>query len=225
MILPAWPGRERLSRDQLLRRVGRSSTIGDATISRGDLLGRMLVTGGALGAGGVLAAGLPEFGASATSPALDRRILSFLLELEYVQAAFYREARAKGALKGELLEYAEVAGTDERAHVGLLRRALGRRAPKEPSFAFGTATTNSRSFQAKAVALEELVVGAYVGQGGNLSVDRVTRAARIVSVDARHAAWIRDIAGKHPAPNAADAGLSAAKVRRELTELGLWRRS
>jgi hypothetical protein len=185
------------------------------------MLGRMIVAGGALGAGGVLAAGLPRLSASATSPALDRRILSFLLELEYLQEAFYREAERKGALKGELQQYAEVAGADEQAHVGLLRKALRPGVPKKPSFDFGSATTDSRMFQQKALALEEVVVGAYIGQAANLSVDRVTRAARIVSVDARHAAWIRDIAGKHPAPNAADAGLSAAKVRRELRRLGL----
>ena len=37
-------------------------------------------------------------------------------------------------------------------------------------------------------------------------------AASVVSVEARHAAWIRDIAGKNPAPAAFDAAKTSAQV-------------
>jgi hypothetical protein len=189
------------------------------------LLGKVAFAGGALVAGGVLAAGLPRSGVSATSPALDRRILSFLLELELIQEAFYEGARANAKLKGELLEFAEVAGKDERAHVALLRKALKGRAGQAPRFDVAKATANATIFRKTAVALEELVVAAYVDQGGNLSPKVVTKAARIASVDARHAAWVRDLAGVHPAPRAADPGQSPAKIGRELKELGLVRKS
>jgi hypothetical protein len=42
-----------------------------------------------------------------------------------------------------------------------------------------------------------------------------------VSVEGRHAAWIRDIAGEDPAPFAADAGLSASVVTSQLQKAGL----
>jgi ferritin-like protein len=189
------------------------------------MLRRAAAAGGVLVAGGGLAAGLPELGSAATSPALDRRILSFLLDLEYLQEAFYREARAEGKLTGELRQFAEVAGKDERAHVALLRKALGNRARASPKFDFGRATTDPRTFRTRAAELEELVTAAYIGQGANLSTKHVTKATRIASVDARHAAWIRDIVGKHPAPRAADHAVSAARVQKSLRKLGFVVRS
>jgi hypothetical protein len=195
------------------------------TEPRSVFLERAVVGGGAIVAGGVLATGLAPRGATATSPALDRRVLRFLLELEELQKAFYSEARANGKLRGELREFAEVAGADEQAHVALLRKALGRHAPKPPRFDLGRTTADGKTFRETALRLEELAVAAYVGQAGNLSPKLVARAARVVSVDARHAAWIRDIAGVHPAPRAADPGQSAEKVREVRRELGIRRTS
>jgi hypothetical protein len=48
-------------------------------------------------------------------------------------------------------------------------------------------------------------------------------AARIVAVEARHAAWIRDLAGADPAPKAADPPRSAAEVLAELRQKGYLR--
>jgi hypothetical protein len=42
-----------------------------------------------------------------------------------------------------------------------------------------------------------------------------------VSVEARHAAWIRSIAGEPPAPDATDTPMSAAEVREGLERIGL----
>ena len=182
-------------------------------------LERALVGGGVVVAGGVLATGLAGHGATATSPALDRRVLRFLLRLEQLQEAFYRETRAAGKLRGELREFVEVASADERAHVALLRRTLRGRGGNR-TFDFGNATTNPRTFGAKALALEELVTAAYIGQAANLSSGTVATAARIASVEARHAAWLSDIAGKHPAPRAADHGVSQRRVDKALRELG-----
>jgi hypothetical protein len=53
----------------------------------------------------------------------------------------------------------------------------------------------------------------------------VVKAARIVAVEARHAAWLRDIGGKHPAPRAADHGVSPGRVEKALKELGFRERS
>jgi hypothetical protein len=232
LILVRRTGRETLAAGAAARRKGSTiieSPIGgdsqdvEAAASRGALLSKLVFAGGALAAGGVLAGGLPGAG-SAASPALDRRVLRYLLRLEELQESFYREARAQAKLTGELAEFARVAGADERAHVALLRRTLGRRAGARAEYNFGRATSNARAFQASALRLEEVVTSAYIGQGANLSPRVVRTAARIASVEARHAAWLSDIAGKHPAPRAADHAVSTDRVGKTLRELGFVRK-
>ena len=66
----------------------------DLRHSRSELLQRAVVAGGALTAGGVVVAGLPKLASSAPSPAQDVRVLNLALLLEYVESAFYAEARA-----------------------------------------------------------------------------------------------------------------------------------
>ena len=104
-----------------------------------------------------------------------------------------------------------VAG-HERAHVAYLRKALGGRARARPAFSFGDATRSERRFLETAVLLENLGVAAYNGQAANLTTKALAAAAKIVSVEGRHAAWVSDLAGKEPAPRAADPGASAAAV-------------
>src|SRR5436305_9442542 len=74
---------------------------------------------------------------AAPSAAQDRRIFRFALLLEQLQAAFYGEALERGALRGDLLEFAQVVGGHERAHVALLRKVLGPAAGPTPKFHFG----------------------------------------------------------------------------------------
>ena len=50
------------------------------------------------------------------------------------------------------------------------------------------------------MALEETAVAAYNGQATNLTPEALATAARIASVEARHASWARGIAGEAPAP-------------------------
>ena len=52
--------------------------------------------------------------------------------------------------------------------------------------------------------LEDTAVAAYNGQAVNLTKPVLKAAATIVSVEARHAAWIRDIVGQPAAPQATD---------------------
>jgi hypothetical protein len=140
------------------------------------------------------------------------QILNFALLFEYLTAAFYADALRRGSLRGELRQFAETVGEHEQAHVDFLKKALGSQARAAPKFGFGNATANPKRFVATAVTLEDTGVAAYNGQATNLTPDTLAAAARIVSVEARHAAWIRDIAGKTPAADATDAPLSAKKV-------------
>ena len=106
------------------------------------LLQRAVVGGGAVAAGGVLLGGLPEVAPAARSKAQDVRILNLVLVLEELEAAFYAEAEAGGALRGELAEFARIVGEHERAHVAFLRDALGGQAEPKPTFDFGNTTSN-----------------------------------------------------------------------------------
>jgi hypothetical protein len=162
----------------------------------------------AVAIGGVAAAGPfvnQAFAASAPSTTGDLGILNFALTLEYLQAAFYTQAERVGALHGPLAEQARVVGSHERAHVKAFQRTLGSAAVKSPSFNFRGTTDDPHTFRATAVALEDLAVGAYKQQLPNIRSNRYLAAAvSIHSVEARHAAWIRYLAGVVPAEHAFD---------------------
>jgi hypothetical protein len=64
-------------------------------------------------------------------------------------------------------------------------------------------------------------VGAYAGQANNLSKKTLAAAATLVSVEARHAAWIRSIVGRPPANEPTDKARTAEQVMRDLKRLGL----
>jgi hypothetical protein len=192
----------------------------DGRSTRRTLLGRGVLAGGALAAGGGVLGWRAKPAAPAPSRALDEKIFNFALLLEYLQAAFYTEGVDAGALRGEVREFAEIVGGHERAHVAFLERALGRRARKKPTFDFGAATRNEKRFVATAVLLENTGVAAYNGQAANLTKKSLAAAAEIVSVEGRHAAWISAIAGRHPAPRATDPGATADAVAATLQRTG-----
>lgn len=196
-----------------------------ARSSRRDVLVQALTAAGAVGLGGAVAGSLAGAAASAPSRAQDLRILNFLLELEYLQQAFYEEAREADALSGELLRFAQVVGDHEREHVASLRRALGGDARSEPAFRFGEAVESEAKFAAAALTLEETLAAAYIGQAANLTARRIPTVARIVPVEARHAAWIRDLVDRLPAPSAFDPAKSSAEVRKTLERTGFVERS
>jgi hypothetical protein len=179
-----------------------------------------VIVAGALAAGGAVLG----WGAGAAEPApsraLDQKIFNFALLLERLQANFYTEAVNAGALRGELLEFAEVVGGHEREHVKFLEKALGNRASKTPTFEFRSATQDRQKFLDAAVLLENTGVAAYNGQAANLTKKSLAAAAEIVSVEGRHAAWISDLAGQPPAPRAADPGATADAVAATLDATG-----
>ena len=143
----------------------------------------------------------------------DVAILNFALALEYLQASFYTEAERIGALHGALKQQADVVGTHERAHVKAFRQLLGAKAIKEPRFNFHGVTESQDAFRRTAVAFEDLAVAAYKGQAPLItSRSYLAGAIGIHSVEARHAAWIRRLAGFLPAAKAFDDPLDAHRV-------------
>lgn len=189
----------------------------ECRMSRQQLLERAAVAVGAAGAAGTLAASSAD---SASSPDQDTRILNFLLLLEFLQEDLYSEALAAGNLSGELERFARECGEHERQHVSSLRSELGPQARGRPTFRFGDALTREGRFAAAALTLEETAVAAYIGQAANLTPERRVAVARIVSVEARHAAWIRDFVGRLPAPYAADRAKTAPAVMATIERTG-----
>jgi Ferritin-like domain len=191
-----------------------------AAPTRGQLLARGVLAGGALAAGGIFIGGLPKLAASQPSAAQDARVIEWLLQIEYIQAGFYTEAESRGALQGELSEFATLVGEQERAHVEALEKALGANAPTKPSLDFGDAITDPREFVPAAVRLEEIALAAFNGQAPNLTKKPLLTALKIVSVEARHTGWIRDIAGRNPAPRPADPPATQAQTNAAIRETG-----
>lgn len=151
--------------------------------------------------------------AAASAPSGDVAILNFALALEYLQSAFYTEAEQMGALTGALAHQANVVGAHERAHVQAFKAQLGSAAIKEPRFDFHGVTENPDAFRSTAVAFEDLAVAAYKEQAPRLqSRSYLAAALSIHSVEARHAAWIRRLAGFLPSAKPFDDPLGDSKV-------------
>jgi hypothetical protein len=179
--------------------------------SRAGFLAKAGMFGGGLLGGGALL-GLMAEGAQAQSSS-DVAILNYALTLEYLEAAFYAEAVKMGALSGELATFARVVAGHEATHVKALKQVLGAKAVKKPTFNFRGTTESAKKFKATAQVLEDTGVAAYKGQAPKIKSDAVLAAALAIhTVEARHAAWIRDINGASPAPRAFDAALSKKQV-------------
>jgi Ferritin-like domain len=199
-------------------------------VTRAQFFRRGLVGGGAFVAGGLMIGGLPAVAAAqAPSAAQDAQILNFALLLEYLESEFYVQAVASGALSGAALRFAQTVRDHELAHVAFLQNALGGAAIAKPGFNFGNTIADQGAFLATAVVLEDTGVAAYDGQGANLTKGTLAAAAQIVSVEARHAAWVRRIvaapnyAGRPrtlPAPAALDASLTRAQVEQAVAATG-----
>jgi hypothetical protein len=183
----------------------------------------LLRAGAALAAGGGALAAWPLASSSAPSSQQDADVLRFALLLEDLQTAFYADALHRGALKGELLEFARTVGEHERLHAEHIRKALGAGAPKPPRFDFGDDNSHVDRFMRTAVTIEDLGVAAYNGAAPSLTPDTLADLSRIISVEARHAGWIRDLAGELPAPRAQDVGISARAAKATVDQTGFLR--
>jgi hypothetical protein len=158
--------------------------------------------------------------APAASRARDTNILNFLLRLERIQAAFFARAARKTRLSSELRQYADVVSKQDETHADELRSFLGADAERS-RVKLRPPAPGEHAFIEAAQALKEAAVAAYIGEGANLSVERLTPVASIFAVEARHAAWIRSIGGVLPAPRAADAAKSPKDVQRVIERSGV----
>jgi len=130
----------------------------------------------------------------------DFGVLNYAYALEQLEAAFYTQVLAGSYFTGLAAGNAEKQiftdlALHEKIHADFLRTALGSNAIKALTPDFSSITFSDRtSVLAAAQAFEDLGVQAYNGAGQYIaSADYLTLAGKIVSVEARHAALIRDL--------------------------------
>jgi hypothetical protein len=203
------PSLEELDVDGAIREA--ASKVGGDT--RAGFLKKAGVGAGAVAGGGAIMGLLPSL-ASAGTPASDVAILNFALTLEYLEAAFYAEAvRHAGAFDAKTAKFARIVAQHEAQHVAFLKSALGSAAVKKPKFNFKGTTAKQSTFQATSQVLEDTGVAAYSGQGGNIKTPAILGAAvSILTVEARHAGWMRDIRNVPGAPLAFDKAKTKAQI-------------
>ncbi|MGI9113305.1 MAG: ferritin-like domain-containing protein [Gaiellaceae bacterium] len=188
--------------------------------TRSAFLKKVGIGVGTVAAGSAFAGAIPSMARGQAIPQSDVDILNFALTLEYLEAAFYATANQNRVLKGELNRFSTVVAQHENTHVVFLRRALGAKAVAKPNFDFKDTVTNPAKFAATAQVLEDTGVHAYLGQVGLIKTKSILVAAgRILPVEARHAAWIRDIRfsggtnpNTTPAPAAFEDGFTKARI-------------
>lgn len=162
----------------------------------------------AIGGGTVLTSGaimgmLPEMAMGRPSKKQDVSILNFALTLEYLETAFYKEARAKSDRYSQpARDIAALIYAHEQTHVNVLRKvikSLGAKPVAMPQFDFKGTTDEEKSFIGTAFVLENTGVQAYLGQAGRLqSKALLSAAATIATVEARHAAAVAVLNGDDP---------------------------
>lgn len=132
-------------------------------------------------------------------------VLNFALTLEYLEAEFYNVGMDMPGLVTDgaaRVVYTQIR-KHENAHVALLKSVLGSQAVAKPRFdftakgAFPDVFSNYQTFLALSQAFEDTGVRAYKGQAPKLINNDpiLTAALQIHSVEARHAARVRDLRG------------------------------
>jgi hypothetical protein len=146
--------------------------------------------------------------AEAAAEVTDLDILLFGLRFERLQATFYTQAEELGTIatmSAAKREWARTLGAHERAHVRIIKTVLGPKAEPRPFFDFGEDNETDAAFTRTAVAMEDLTVALLTGIMPQVH-DRGLAAALfgLLTVEARHAAWARNIVGAVPAATAFD---------------------
>lgn len=148
----------------------------------------------------------------------DVDVLNYALTLEHFEAELYRVLISLGKLQGKDLQYVELFGRHEAAHVEAVTAAvkqLGGMPVAKGTYDFSPAgPLNTREDVLKILATVEGVgVSAYQGAAGFIqNPDILAAAAAIMQVEGRHTSVIRGLVGQVPVPDAFTMALTPAEV-------------
>jgi rubrerythrin len=149
----------------------------------------------------------------------DIGILNYAYALEQLEAAFYVQVASNfyAGISDKERTYLDDIRDHEIAHREFFKNVLGSKAIGRLLFDFSSINFSSReSVLNTAKAFEDLGVAAYNGAGELLeSSDYLLIAGKIVSVEARHAATVRDLIqyGSFAGPDVIDSnGLDVVKT-------------
>lgn len=126
----------------------------------------------------------------------DFGVLNYAYALEQLEAAFYIKVASAppSSFTQAQVNYFKDVQFHEIAHREFFKKVLGTAAIGNLEVDFSSINfSDSNSVLATAKAFEDLGVAAYNGAGVRLKTDAyLVAAGQIVSVEARHAAWVRD---------------------------------
>jgi len=152
----------------------------------------------------------------------DGDILNYALTLEHLEDTFYREALSKYSVSDftaagfseDTYNKIKTISSDEATHVSFLTTALsgvGVTPVAACSYNFGY--TDVASFLATASVLEGVGVSAYLGAAADImSKAYLTAAGSILTVEARHSAYVRNTIKQEPFPQPFDNPLGLNEV-------------
>ena len=151
----------------------------------------------------------------------DLELLGYALLVEYVQSALYRDAlKLVPDLDDETRQVVETLRDQEIEHVDALRQTMsdaGGRPNDRPREDFAEDLESRARFLKLANTLEDTGVSAYNGAAPAFeNEDFVAAFASIAQVEARHAATIRVLRDRPPAPLPLDKASNQTVVRQAL---------
>ncbi|KAF4550037.1 Ferritin-like domain-containing protein 1 [Elsinoe fawcettii] len=154
---------------------------------------------------------------------IDETLLNYALTLEHLEAAFYKEGLAKykaadftkaGFKQADFYANLKRIGADEAAHVKVIQetqKTLNYSSTAACTYDFGI--TSPQVFVATASVLEGVGVTAYLGAAASITNKNIlTAAGSILTVEARHNAFIRGNRAQSPFPQSFDTPLGLSSV-------------
>ena len=183
---------------------------------------RAVLSAASLVAGGILVAGIGAPALGSGSQGRRRRDPELRARRSRsCKAALYTQALLHANLTGDLAQYARVVGRQEREHVAFLRKTLGSAAQPAPAFDFGDDGHRRRQVRPGGARCSKTSPWPRsTARRANLTKPSLAAVATIVSVEARHAAWIRDLLGELPAPSASNPSVTAAQATAAIRRTG-----